>query len=288
MSSDKKINLCDAVNAYRKSGAVTPSQGSLISKQIFSKDDFTCSSENESSFISLLPLITSEVKSDKALHSMFLEALSHTKGKLLFMICGPSSVGKDTISSSSKICLMSKGIDVSFIKKYTTRSERKSSEAYEPSGTYEYFRSEKKMRENKNDIAVPYKLYDSFYALSGNHLMSSEKNLLCIYGDIIQLPKVKREIFYKYNRIPVPLLLTADPKHLEGRLLNRPSIPDKEKITRLKTLKVQCDFIKNNPNMVNNEFHQTLSNGNYDRLGENSDTLEKIIITFTESCKELY
>lgn len=266
--------LKKGINAYIKNDAKAAALASALTNKDCTTDDLIRTAGFDKAVLGLLPLMNnSEISHDSdALKNAILKVISmNTSGKILYVLCGASATGKDTIASDAKLNLYLDQINFSYVNKYTTRKRRGhegsdfSGSLSEPSGNYEYFQDKEDMYKQKKDVSIPYSIYDHYYGFSGNHLSSddvADKYLMCIYGRFENIHKIRKDIFFKYNRIPFSILITAPPENLEGRILRRHSMNESEHGKRIKEMRKQIQFIEKNPDLIKSGFDLIIENGN--------------------------
>jgi len=257
------------INAYIKNDAKAAALASLFSNKDCTTEDLIRTVDFDKAVLGLLPIMNNATINDHSakLKEAILKVVSmNTSGKLLFILCGASASGKDTIASYAKQSLYFDRINYSYVNKYTTRKRRgheglnSSGSHSEPSGNYEYFEDKEKMYKEKNDVSLPYSIYEHYYGFSGSHLLSTEnadKYLMCIYGRFEDIHRIREEVFFKYKRIPFSILITAPPENLEDRILRRHSMNENEH----GEMKKQSQFIQKNPELISSGFDLVIENG---------------------------
>lgn len=268
-----KERIKKGVNAYIKNDAKAAAITSVITNKDCSTKDLLQTSGFAEASLGLMPLInnkTCSVSSESLNQAVQYILKENTSGRILYLLCGPSSSGKDTLASYAKHNLYLENLNFSYLDKYTTRKRRafegldQLNSHAEPSGNYEYFDTKKDMQSNKKDISLGYSIYDQYYAFSGEHLLSEiyeDKYLMCIYGRFENIHHVRRKVFFTFKRIPFSILLNAPPNDLEGRILRRHVLSESEKGKRVKEMRNQSKFIENNEAMINSGFDLIIENG---------------------------
>lgn len=261
------------INAYIKNDATAAALASAFTNKDCTTDDLIRTTGFDKAVLGLLPLMNNYELSHNSdvLKNAMLKVISmNTSGKILYVLCGASATGKDTIASYAKHNLYLDQIYYSYVNKYTTRKRRgyegsnTSGSLSEPSGNYEYFLDKEDMYKQKKDVSIPYSIYDHYYGFSGNHLSSddvADKYLMCIYGRFENIHKIRKDIFFIYNRIPFSILITAPPENLEGRIFRRHSMDESEQGRRIKEMKKQVQFIEKNPDLIKSGFDLIIENG---------------------------
>jgi len=262
-----------AINAYVRNDAKAAAIASVLTNKDCTSKDLVEMSGFDKAALGILPLINKEnISFDSGqLMETISRIFSHNaQGRILFLLCGPSGAGKDTLASYAKQSLYFERTAFSYVRKYTTRSRRgyegsHSSGSYsEPSGNYEYFKDKGDMLRAKQDLSLGYSIYDHYYAFSGSHLISNEfndRNLMCIYGRFENIHSVRSDVFFKHKRIPFSILITAPSEDLEGRILRRHSLSESEQGKRIKEMRRQLNFIKKNPELISSGFDIVIENG---------------------------
>ncbi len=224
---------------------------------------------------------------DNRIKNAFIDLLKQkTDGKTIFLICGASSTGKDTLASLVKenLYYRDEKTEFSYCKKYTTRDRRANegfdeySKKLEPSGNYIYCKTLEEMKSYKIDLE--YTLYGCHYGLSKEDLSSSEPSkhhLACIYGKLENIANVKQEIFEKYNRIPFSILIKAPIEALNHRINGRHTMSKSEKSDRVKEMERQSRFIESKGQEFEANFDLVINNGNNERLSKNAHLMTKFI-----------
>ena len=257
--------LRKTINAYVKNHAVASAVSSFLTNRDCSEEELLRTKGFDQSAITLLPILGR--KGDSSSDGFFeRHYLTMTAGKIVFVVCGVSASGKDTLASYAKHKLYLDGKEFTYTRKYTTRSRRgyEDQSPTEPSGNYRYLSSEKEMR-NMSDAALEYTLYDNLYALSGDHLASgsvSDQYQMCIYGKLENVYEVRRDIFLKYERLPFTILVAAPEDDCEARILRRHSMSSDEQMNRIREMKRQSAFIARTKEFVECGFDIVIENGN--------------------------
>ncbi len=214
------------------------------------------------------PVLTEHMKS----LSNYLNKISNNNRSLL-IFCGPSSVGKDCVASIVKGRLLTSSIEIDYLDKYTTRSRRGTegkdtsnigSHSIEPSSNYSYIESHKEF-DRVDDAVLPYSLYGFKYGFSKSHLSSDNEDadsLACIYGKLENISKFRNAVEGEYYRRTYAVLLTATENYLMDRLTKRHSLTPEEVFARMKVLRGQLDYVRQNKDEVENNFDLVVDNGN--------------------------
>lgn len=274
-----------AINAYVKNDAKAAAIASFIldkdcsEETIFNLDGFIDSA------VSLLPLLSTESSSiNENVFKFFAQA---TSGKTLFIICGSSASGKDTLASYARQSLYMEGLEFAYTRKYTTRSRRgfeglnESGSRAEPSGNYEYFNGNNSIN-NAPDAVLNYSLYGHDYALSGSHLNSenqADKHQMCIYGKLENIHEVKKRVFLEHKRMPFTILVDTSKDDCEGRIIRRHSMPDNEQLARIREIKRQSVFLSANETFKETAFDIVLDNSDSTTVSANAKMLSEFIST---------
>ncbi|TKJ40001.1 hypothetical protein CEE37_09705 [candidate division LCP-89 bacterium B3_LCP] len=282
----KRIKL--SINAYVKNDAKASAiVSALTGKDIAEKSLFEIVSKDD-----LLPGIVPflDPESCSAFSAAQKDILTSaiyflTKGRTLFMICGPSASGKDTLASYAKQDLYLKGLNLVYCQKYTTRPRRgyegqnEQSRNFEPSGNYKYFESIEEM-EQSADCALGYSLYDCSYAFSSKHLKSESetaRHLACIYGRFENMLEIKRKVLLDYNRIPLTILINADSDILEQRIYRRHLMNNDEQIRRIMEMKLQNKYISRCKDLVVSSFDLLMENGYDSPVSKGAECMTEFI-----------
>lgn len=274
-----------ALNAYIKNDAKAAAIASLIMDKDCSETDLIKVEGFHDSAVALLPLLSGDTHNTRISTSVIDYFFRETEGKILFIICGFSAAGKDTLASYVNHALYLDGKEFVYTKKYTTRGRRgyeglnKNGSLSEPSGNYEYFKNPKEL-EKVNDAVLSYSLYGHKYALSGDHLKSSsneDKYQLCIYGKLENIAEIKQKVFMKHKRMPFTILINSPPDDCEHRIIRRHSMPDSEQIARIREMKKQATFLSKNTTFASTAFDLILENGDDSGVLANSKVLTEFI-----------
>jgi pyrimidine deaminase RibD-like protein/guanylate kinase len=197
----------------------------------------------------------------------------------LFIFCGASSVGKDTLLSRIRGRMISLGIKAEFVKKYTTRNERPG-ETYvlnelwhDPSSKY-VFLSEEEFH-STTDIIGNYEKYDEFYGFSSSHLKSPKKSdrvLSAIYGDIEEVQTLVNTVEHSFGRKCRVYLLRAELSELASRLERRRGFSKEIGMLRMEEMKI--DVVRIERLIRHRGDFQYYTNGNDD----NPDRIAELIL----------
>ncbi len=265
--------LKKGINAYIKNDAKAAAIASIVTNKDYSAQDLLNTSGFEKAILGVMPLLNNKqiiYESNSLSDAIYKVIKYYSSGKILYILCGPSSTGKDTLASHAKHNLYINRLIISYIDKYTTRPRRGiegisiSASHAEPSGNYQYFKDKDEMKKEKNDLALSYSIDGHYYAFSGNHLLSNDledKTLVCIYGRFENIHDIRSKVFFKYKRIPFSILITAPSDDLEGRILRRHSISESEQAIKIKDMKRQVDFLRNNEDLITSGFDLIIENG---------------------------
>lgn len=276
------------INAYVKNDAKASAIASFITNKDCTQENLLNIVTDPIDLLSVLPLLS---ESDNPNHLSLKNTISkmlleNTSGKILYLLCGPSTAGKDTLASYVRNSLYYDRVNYSYVSKYTTRQRRgfeglnSSGSHSEPSGNYEYFKDKAEMYREKDDVVLPYTIYDHYYGISGDHLASldnHDKNLMAIYGRFEDIHDIKREIFYKYKRIPFAILITAPSDDLENRILRRHSMTENEQVSRIKEMKKQIRFIESNDDLISTGFDLKIVNSDSSTITSGCNQMAKFI-----------
>jgi len=278
----KNSRFKNAINAYVKNDAAASAIASFLTNKDCSQEDLLSVEGFQNSAVALLPLLTSTDTERGFLEKHFLDS---TSGRTIFIICGVSASGKDTLASYAKHSLYLEAKEFSYSRKYTTRNRRgfegiNQVESFsEPSGNYQYFSSEEEIKEIK-DAVLSYSLYDHLYALSGDHLNSNsphDKHQMCIYGKLENIHEIRKQMFLTYRRLPFTILIKAPADDCEGRIMRRHSMRESEQPNRVKEMRRQSHFIEQNTDFVNSGFDIVIENSDATSVAENAKTLSGFI-----------
>jgi guanylate kinase len=252
----------------------------LFSSQIMHAED------NIHIFLSVLEKITLDTENNEEkefLLSIKKEINKYFNKKTLTIVCGASSVGKDTILSELKLIFLKKGIEFDYLDKYTTRFPRlgENSKAknidprkLEPSANYSFCDSLKDFENNK-DICLDYQLYDHSYGFSKKHLKSNKSNLACIYGRLEGIEEFKNKVEKHFNRRTFTILLTSPFEILNSRLNRRHTIDNDESSKRLEVIQEQIAYIEHNNLRIKQKFDLILDNSNQSAICSLMDNILK-------------
>lgn len=274
-----------AINAYIKNDAKAAAIASLLTSKDCSQHDLVNTDGFNDSAVTLLPLLSSEIGETEINSSVSKYFTQATKGKILFIICGFSASGKDTLASYAKHTLYMEGKEFSYTRKYTTRARRgfeggnQSGSRSEPSGNYEYFNDIKDIN-NISDAVLNYTLYGHKYAFSGEHIEScstDDKYQMCIYGKLENIHEVRRKVFLEHKRLPFTILINSSTEDCESRIIRRHSMTDNEQLTRIREMKRQAIFLAKNTDFVNTAFDLTIYNSDTSTVAANSKKLSDFI-----------
>ncbi|WDE07810.1 hypothetical protein SG34_013550 [Thalassomonas viridans] len=260
---------------------------SLTGKDCSTEDAFVLENNQDVlPFIStFLPRLDTPESSD--LKSVLSELIKKkTDGKTIFLICGASAAGKDTLASLVKENLYDKNENTEYLycTKYTTRERRANegldeySKKLEPSGNYVYCKTLEEM--NSFEVDLEYSLYGCHYSLCKKDLSSSEashQHLACIYGKLENIAKIKQELFDKYNRIPFSILIKAPIESHSHRINGRHTMSKSEKSDRVREMERQSRFIKSKGHEFEANFDLVVNNGNDERLSDNANLITEFI-----------
>lgn len=264
-----------AINAYVKNDAAASAIASFLADKDCSQEDLLKVEGFQSSAVALLPILTKDAAERGFLENHFLNS---TNGRTIFIVCGVSAAGKDTLASYAKHALYLEGKEFSYSRKYTTRGRRgfegiNQIDSYsEPSGNYQYFSNEDEISALK-DAVMSYSLYDHVYALSGNNLSSNhsyDKYQMCIYGKFENIHEIRKQMFLEYQRLPFTVLIKASAEDCEGRIMRRHSMPESEQTNRVKEMKRQSLFIERNKEFVESGFDIVIENSDTTSVADNA------------------
>jgi len=271
-----------AINAYIKNDAAASAIASFLADKDCSQEDLLKVDGFHNNAVALLPILSRTDAERGFLEKYFLNS---TDGRSIFIICGVSTAGKDTLASYAKHALYLEGKEFSYTRKYTTRSRRgfegiNQIDSYsEPSGNYQYFDNEAAIS-SIEDAVLSYSLYDHVYALSGNHLSSTQphdKHQMCIYGKLENIHEIRKQMFLTYKRLPFTVLIKASPEDCEGRIMRRHSMPESEQTNRVKEMKRQSLFIERNQEFVESGFDLVIENSDTISVAENASSLTSFL-----------
>jgi len=272
-----------ALNAYIKNHATLSALASLIANKDCSQLDLVNASEFSQSAVALLPMISDENDGAEFNSAVSKYFISETAGRIVFILCGYSASGKDTLASYVNHLLYMQCKEFTYTKKYTTRAQRGNEGANqagsraEPSGNYEYF---DRVSEFPADSSLNYSLYGHYYALSGDDLKSTlieDKYQMCIYGKLENIHEVRQKLFLEHKRLPFTILINSKADNCEGRIIRRHSMTDEEQIIRVKEMKRQAEFLSKNTVFVETAFDLVIDNSDTHAVDNSSRKLADFI-----------
>ena len=285
-----------SINVYVRNDAKAAAIASAITNKDCSAQDLIKTEGFDQALLGILPF-----RNDKEVNlptrkfvDAFRQVIKFKKiNGILFLLCGPSAVGKDTIASYTNSELYFDRMKIKYLKKYTTRRDRKSSKteptekSADPSSGYTFYKDRNDLLSKNPDAILGYSIYEDYYAFSEKHLLSEEskdKALFCIYGRFEDIDKVKKKVFYEYNRIPFSILMKASMSDLNIRTNNREALTDNEKVLRKDEMEKQVEYIERKKGILPYEFDLILDNGNANSIKEN----EKKLTNFIKECHTFY
>lgn len=287
-----KSRFIKAINSFIKNDAVSSAVASFLTDRDCSEEDLIAIEEFKNNAIALLPIISANSTKKGFFEKHFLNL---TDGRTIFIICGVSASGKDTLASYAKHSLYLGGKEFSYTRKYTTRSRRgyegrTNIESFsEPSGNYQYFSNEKEFEEIQ-DAVMDYSLYKHLYALSGNFLDSKNlrnTNQMCIYGKFENIREIRQKMFINHKRLPFTILIKAPIEDCEARILRRHSMSASEQNRRIKEMKRQSLFIDKNQDIIESSFDIVIENGDSTSVAENANLFTEFVSRRIEWSKNL-